>query len=1355
MRKVIALMTVFVIILSFVVPVSAASITLPNLISTNMLIQRDAPIKLWGYGGTSGDSLIVVFENEEGEEVNTGQTVIGDDGFDITLPAMESGGPYTIRFSDGNGAKLATVTNVLIGDLWLQGGQSNMAFQMNKIPSDVPERVTPKNTNGQIRVFINSSANSDVDTDIKGQWVIADENLSDYSAVGYGALEKIYDELKTPVGGICSAVGGAGLGKFSSKNEDLYKSRVAPALKFNLKGAMWYQGETDAVYKTTPDEFVSRYKEIVSLIRSENGNETLPFLLVQHQPSPWKDIKSDNINYRITDFSDLRIGIANACEEINNVYMAVALDLSVAKYTSKGQEPIHPFMKKPLADRLGLLALDVVYGEDIQGKSPSYSGYSIDGNKLKVTVKNAYDGLKTSDSNAPAGFMLAGNDGIYYEATATLSGNEIVLSSDKVSNPVSASYGYERHRYPYTDIENEEDLKVAPSTPELNVNVVNSANLPLASFDTTQSKGESYVSSGTASDDEKTNTEIPDIVPVSGSGDKTILYVATNGSDSNNGSINSPFATITKARDTLRQMKQKGSIGKDGAVVYVRGGKYQILKKIDFTKEDSGTKDAPITYRAYPGEQVDFVGGIDISFDQFKPVTDSNIISKVIDETAKTKLVSVNLKDLGLTEIPIPELVGQYSYTYGMAELYDHEKPTYAAAELMVNGQIQTLARYPNDGFMEISDIVHEGAKPRNWADDKKESADYVKPEDRFNDPFTIVIDDDRLSHWEGIEDMIIYGKFYVAWADQSVYVANVDPVKKTITSTHPSCYGITIGQPVYVFNLIEEIDMPGEYYIDKNSGELYYYPVKGTIEEVKLTTLTDPMFAFGDCEYINLKDFHLSFMRGGAIDFNGSRNCEVEGVDVEYTGKMAIRGENSYNCRVANSYIHNVNGGVLFDCGDKATLTPGNNIIENNEFFECDRIQKAYTRACEVKGVGNIIRFNKMHGSEQTITGYTGNNHHFCYNEIYDAVLNADDMGAFYNGRSITSRGNKMYFNYFHDLGPKIAVGNHGVQAVYFDDFQSWSHVAGNIFENIKGRVFACAGSHNVFTNNIFINAGDVGSFGRSYDYGGGNAAWYAGLWSSLEEVPYTSEIWVKQYPEILEVVDEKGQLDVGRNIRVTDNILIDTEDPVIKGEVSETFTYKDNLTYDDPGFVDMENRNYLLKPDAQIFKDNPNFQPIPFTRIGMYTDRAKMRVMDSGVFMIDSPYSLIGGEKTENANMVIENGVPYASLRTLASVVGAEVSFDAETSEIKVSTESKIIAFADGETEKIQVNQKETILKKPVVNINDSNYLSLYDFAEIFDMYVLNFDNIYVLAEMENLLDANADAELIRYYKDELSIY
>ncbi len=1352
MKKVIALMTVFVIILSFVVPVSAASITLPNLISNNMLIQCDMPIKLWGYGGTSGDSLVVMFENEEGEEVNTGQTVIGDDGFDITLPAMEAGGPYTIRFLDGNGAKLATVTNVLIGDLWLQGGQSNMAFQINKIPADVAERVTPKNTDGQIRVFVNSSSKSDNVNDIKGQWVVADENLNEYSAVGYGALEKIYDGLKTPVGGICSAVGGVGLGKFSSRNEDLYNSHVAPVLQFNIKGVMWYQGENDAVYRATANDITDRYKELISLLREENGNENLPFLLVQHQPSPWKEIKSDNINYRITDFSDLRIGISNVCDEEDNIHMAVALDLSVAKYMNKGQEPIHPYIKKPLADRLGLLALDVVYGENVQGKSPSYNAYSIDGNKIKITVKDAYDGLKTADGKAPSGFMIAGNDGVYYEADATLSGNEIVLSSDKVSSPVSASYGYEKHRYPYTDIENEEDLKVAPSTPELPANVVNSANLPLAAFDTTQSKGASQGSTGKPSQ-EKENVEIPDIVPITGSDDKTILYVATNGSDSNAGSLNAPFATLTKARDTIRSMKQKGTLGKSGAVVYVRGGKYQILKQIDFTKEDSGTKDAPITYRAYPGEYVEFVGGIDIEFDQFKQVTDSNILSKVVDETAKSKLVSINLKDLGLTEIPEPELIGQYSYTYGMAELYDHPKPTYAAAELMVNGQLQTLARYPNDGFMEISDIVHNGAIPRNWADDKKESADYVQPEDRFNDPFTIVINDDRLEYWKDVKDMIIYGKFYVAWADQSVYVANVDPLNKTITSTHPSCYGVSIGQPVYVFNLIEEIDMPGEYYIDKESGELYYYPVKGTIEEVKLTTLTDSMFAFGDCEYVNLKDFKLGFTRGSAITLDGSRNCEIEGIDVEYTGKMAINAINTYDCRVANSYIHDVNGGILFECGDRATLTPGNNVIENNEFFQCDRIQKAYMRACEVKGVGNIIRFNKMHGSEQTITGYTGNNHHFCYNEIYDAVLNTDDMGAFYNGRSITARGNKMYFNYFHDLGPKVAVGNHGVQAVYFDDFQSWSHVAGNIFENVTGRVFACGGSHNAFVNNIFINAGSVGSFGLSYDYGAGNVAWYAGLWASLEDVPYTSDVWVEQYPEILEVVDSLGQLDIGRNIRVTDNILINTTDPVIKGDAS--VTYENNLEYEDPGFVDMENRNYLLKPDAQIFKDNPNFQPIPFTRIGMYTDRAKTRVMDSGVFMVDSPYALIGGEKTEKANMVIENGAPYASIRTLASIVGAEVTFDAETNQIKVSTDSKIIAFTDGETEKINVNQKETVLKKPVVNINDSNYLSLYDFAEIFDMYVLTFDNIYVLAEMENLLDVNADAELIRYYKDELSIY
>lgn len=1354
-RRVISCVLSVMIILSCMGVVSAASnITLPDLISNNMLIQSDMPIKLWGYGGTPGDSVVVIVENEEGKEVNSGSAEIGNSGFTMELPAMEAGGPYTLRFSDGNGAKIANVTNVLVGDLYLQGGQSNMAFKINKIPADVPERVTPKNTNGQIRVFINSTSKSDNENDIKGQWVVADENLSEYSAVGYGALEKIYDGLKTPVGGICSAIGGVGLGKFSSRNEDLYRSYVAPALQFNMKGVMWYQGETDAVYSTTPDEFVDKYNTLISLLREENGNKNLPFLLVQHQPSPWKEIKSDGINYRITDFSDLRIGIGNACDELENVYMAVALDLSVAKYMNKGQEPIHPYIKKPLADRLGLLALDVICDENVQGKSPSYLSYVIDGNKIKVTVKDEYDGLKTADGNAPTGFMIAGADGVYYEANATVSGNEIIISSDKVAKPVSASYGYEKHRYPYTDIENEDDLKVAPSTPELPANVVNSANLPLASFDTTQSKGAQ--GGVNAPKDDITDYEIPDVAPIETSGDRTILYVATNGSDTNDGSINAPFASVTKARDTLRSMKLKGTIGKDGAVVYVRGGKYPILKSIELNKEDSGTKDAPITYRAYPGEKVEFIGGMDIKFEQFKPVSDSNIISRVIDQTAKTKLVSVNLKELGLKDIPEPDLIGQYSYTYGMAELYDHPQPDYAAAELMVNGEVQTLARYPNDGFMEISDVIHEGAIPRNWADDKKESPDYVEPKDRFNDPFTIVVNDDRVKNWAGIKDMIIYGKFWVTWADQSVYVANVDPKNKSITSTHPSCYGVAIGQPVYVFNLLEEIDMPGEYYIDKESGELYYYPVKGTIEEVKLTTLTEPMFAFGDCEYVNIKDFKLGFTRAGVISLNGSKNCDIEGIEVEYTGRMAIKGVNSYDCRIANSYFHDVNGGVIFECGDRNTLTPGNCIIENNEFFQCDRIQKAYNRACEVKGVGNIIRFNKMHGAEQTITGYSGNNHHFCYNEIYDAATVADDMGAFYNGRNITARGNKMYFNYYHDLGSSKMTGNHGVQAIYFDDFQSWSHVAGNIFENIIGRAFACGGSHNAFVNNIFINAGSVGHFGRSYDYGKGNVAWYAGLWASLEDVPYLSDVWVEQYPEIVNVVDDKGQLDVGKNIRLSDNILINTSGPVLRGDMGEQLIEERNIVYEnDPGFVDMENRNYLLKPDAQIFKDNPNFQPIPFTRIGMYTDRAKLRVKDSGVFMIDSPYAIVGGETTENAGMVVENGVPYASIRTLASIVGAEVAFDEETNMIKISTDAKIIAFENGKKDKIEVNQKEIVLKNPIIKTNGTNYLSLYDFAAIFDMSVLSFDNLVVLAEMQNLLDADADAELIRYYKDELSIY
>ncbi len=489
MKKITSLIITAVLILSCFCSVQAAEFKLPDLISDNMLIQRDMPVKLWGYGGTPGEAITIEIEDKKGIAINEGNTTINDKGFSITLPSMEAGGPYTIRFLNSKGDKLASVYNVLVGDLWFQGGQSNMQATIPRGQTDVPERVIPNPKDDTIRLFYNGShISSDTPADdLKGEWIIADKKTVDYSAVGYKALETIHNALDIPVGGICSPYGGTTLSNFNNEDSGIYKAKVAPVTQFNIKGVMWYQGGTDCKNGRTAEELESGYKQLVSLLREKWNNKNLPFLVVQLHQSKMRGLKyGSTTDYSITDHSPARIAQSNLYMTDENVGMAVTMDLSLQKYKDAGEDPDHPWIKAPVGERLGNAALEMVYGKDVK-LSPVYTGFEVDGNSIKVSVQDAYDGLKTSDGKAPWGFRIAGEDGVYYEAKASLSGNIITLTSTDVPNPVSASYGIEKHIWPYTDLKGEDDIANAPELPEFSVNVVNSVGLPLGAFSTTQS----------------------------------------------------------------------------------------------------------------------------------------------------------------------------------------------------------------------------------------------------------------------------------------------------------------------------------------------------------------------------------------------------------------------------------------------------------------------------------------------------------------------------------------------------------------------------------------------------------------------------------------------------------------------------------------------------------------------------------------------------------------------------------------------------------------------------------------------------------------------------------------------------
>ncbi len=677
-------------------------------------------------------------------------------------------------------------------------------------------------------------------------------------------------------------------------------------------------------------------------------------------------------------------------------------------------------------------------------------------------------------------------------------------------------------------------------------------------------------------------------------GKMTRLYVAPepDGNDDNSGTKEAPFATLERARDEIR--KTKDEIGDRGVTVYFRAGEYFFDTHVRIDEVDSGKANAPVVYRAYPGEEVIFTGGYRLDENSFSK---AEITDTLIDEEIKDKLVMIE----------IPEVIGldnefwrgEYSYYPVMKEItgVTGTLPT----ELFINDKAMTVARYPNEGYLYTGTVWETGAKPGNWSITDTSKADYVAPEDRIPAPFTVNVSDERVQRWVNAENALLYGKWSEDWLDQTVPLASVDINENTITSKYPVYYGAEENRPFYVYNLLEELDSPGEYYIDRETRILYLYPPEEFKDVYISMHKSSGFLSMYYASNVQIKDITMKCGRYRAVTISGGENNLVENCEIYNFAGPAVYIGGGTNNGVKNCIIHDNNSGVYLSGGDRQTLTFGKNYVTDCDIYSNDRLSKTYSPGVEVYGVGNIVSHNKIHDAEHDLLEFSGNEHIIEYNEIYNGVNDSDDAGAVYTWGSATYRGNKIRYNYFHDIGNGES-GRIGRNAVFLDGFMSAAHIYGNVFHKIGGAPVKLAGSDNIVENNIIVDcpaapgAADIRV--TFYPEVHGTQT----LLESLEAVPYQGEIWSKEYPELLNYINSDGSLTTGSNIVFKNNILCNTKKILVSSSIRERGTFENNVIFeDDPGFTDYDNGDFSLKDNAEAFNKLPEFKNIPFKEIGI----------------------------------------------------------------------------------------------------------------------------------------------------------
>ena len=281
--------------------------------------------------------------------------------------------------------------------------------------------------------------------------------------------------------------------------------------------------------------------------------------------------------------------------------------------------------------------------------------------------------------------------------------------------------------------------------------------------------------------------------------------MSASGKDNNPGTIVKPFATLEKARKEVRKILAKEK--NISISVYFRGGDYFFKNSVVFDSLDSGTGDHPVTYSAYNNESVSFSGGISIPVKYATSVKDDLVLNR-FPATAKNKILQIDLKKSGIKDF------GTLT-PRGFARPYQP-----APMELFCNKGAMHLARYPNDTLIPLGKVLDPGSIPRN--------GDFSHRGGKFH------FSTDQPNRWAAAKDIWISGFFRYGYADDAVQIADLDLKNKIISTKQETLYGFESGknfQRWFAYNLLEEIDSPGEYYIDRASGVLYFYRPGGRTE--------------------------------------------------------------------------------------------------------------------------------------------------------------------------------------------------------------------------------------------------------------------------------------------------------------------------------------------------------------------------------------------------------------------------------------------------------------------------------------------------------------------------------------------
>lgn len=676
------------------------------------------------------------------------------------------------------------------------------------------------------------------------------------------------------------------------------------------------------------------------------------------------------------------------------------------------------------------------------------------------------------------------------------------------------------------------------------------------------------------------------------------LYVAENGSDDNIGTKEAPLQTIGAARELLRTRPQKE------AVVHLAPGRYFFNRTFELRERDSN-----VTYKADKPGTVFFDGGVFIPAEACKKVSDAETVARLIPEAAG-KIMSIDLKKLGIEN-------------YGNVGPRGFARPYVPAPlELFINGKALSIARWPNKGekLVQLGKVLDKGNTPR--------TGDYGLRGATFK------AGTDRIKRWKKAEDLYLSGILCWGYADDMLPIKSIDQENGTITLGFAHVYGLAQKRFTkwFALNLIEEIDLPGEYCVDALTGKLYFYPPCDlTGAKLQVSMIEEPLVAIEYAKNVRFENITFENARGNAVYIEGGEDNVLAGCTFRNLGLLAVQmgpGAGAYppgqtrethagandgwgfgypvsrelgtyhgygyvntawyrdagkNNGLQSCAIYDTGaGGVLLGGGDRVTLEPAGNFVDNCDISNVNRWNETYCCPVNVDGVGNRITHNRMHDCAGQAILLHGNDHLIEFNRMFECLQNMSDQGVIYMGRDPSESGTMIRYNFFHDIYDHHP-GSYGVQGIFFDDMCTFgASIIGNVFYRTgnSGVVKFNGGGESPIINNIMIDCP------RGLQKNGCSTARVVkhmmsdmGQTRLIKDVNIIEPPYSTKYPQVAAIYNGERELQFPyeRNYEV-------------RGDYSQ--------------FVDPANWNFDLRKDSEVFSKVAGFEAIPFAQIGLYKD-------------------------------------------------------------------------------------------------------------------------------------------------------